>query len=435
MDTVITLKLHDIYSSLEGKPAVRPAYGREFAFQRVIFEMSKLGVRVDRGTAEKNWAAAQVRRDELAAGFGDVNLNSPKQLASLIYDDWGLPCHSWTDSGNRSTAKQTLEEMEALHPGIDAILEYRKIDKAISGYYRPLVERLDDNERVHTSFNSARTVLGRLSASNPNLQTIPRGDVLSGVRDLFIPEPGWELWEYDLAQAELRVIASLAGETDMIEAIEQGRDLHSETAAKVFGADFKPIQRRVAKNLNFSVPYFVGPRKLSNYYVIGTGKKKTQCATWSWVKESGEKRPRRCNRCHVCQAAVAIDGWKEANSNIAMLMKGLDRMAAQLGYLPHHVKGRYRHFRGPRGVRVPTYTGLNAVVQGGVAELMKSIMLEVVEQTLEARMVLQVHDSLVFEVQPDYGLTLQTILQTITDDLNPYTMRMVFDAQPWSSHV
>lgn len=435
LDTIITLRLYEVYSALPGNPPVRSAYPREFAFQRVIFEMSKLGIRVDRGVAEQQWKVAQSRHDELAGQFDGVNLNSPKQLASLIYDEWGLPCHAWSAAGNRSTARQTLEEMEALHPGIDALMEYRKLDKSISGYYQPLTERLDVNSRVHTSFSSARTVLGRLSSSNPNLQTIPRGDVLSGVRDLFIPTPGWELWELDLSQAELRVIASLANETSMIEAIDQGRDLHSETAAVVFGPDFRPIQRRVAKNLNFSVPYFVGPKKLSNYYVIGTGMRKTQCPHWSWTKDSGQKRPSRCRKCHVCQAAVAIDGWKESNSNIARLMKGLDQMAAKLGYLPHHVEGRYRHFRGPMGVQVPTYTALNAVVQGGVAELMKDVMLTVVEQPLEARMVLQVHDSLVFEVQPGYGLELQQKLQAIVDDLNPYRMRMVFDAQPWSSHA
>lgn len=437
-DTELTLRLMD---SQVGPVAgwrlgseFHRALAREHRFQGVLFRMMATGIRVDRDKADGQLHLAEHEAFALSQKFDGVNLNSTPQLRKLVYEDWGAKPKHFTRKGEPSTARAALEELEGV-PGVRDLLEYRRLTKAIGTYYRPLLDTIAEDGRVHPVFSSTRTVTGRLSCSDPNLMTIPRGDTLVGVRDVFVPEPGYELWEYDLAQAELRVQASFCQDPTLMQALKDGADLHSMTATMVFGPEFTGLQRRLAKNLNFGFSYGIGPRKFATYMVAGTPNPVTQCGYWDWSRFDSTPRPRACGRCHVCQAAEILDQYRQAYPNLVRLMNGLSDIADRDGIIPLHVPGRYRHFRSP-GVRVPGYTALNAIVQGGVAEFMKDVMIAAEPELADmgARLCIQVHDSLVIEVLPGDGPRVQKLLQGIADDLNPFDMPMLFEGAPWEAH-
>lgn len=432
-DAELTLMLMDAQVGPYG--STNAALDREHRLQGVLHRMMQLGIRVNKEKCIDQATVAQARLEELAAKFPGLNLNSVPQMSKLIYEDWGMPVKHRTKTGAPSTAKEALEELEG-HAEVRDLLEYRGLAKAMSGYYRPLYETIADDGRIHPSFSSSRTVTGRLSCSAPNLMTIPRADTLVGVRDIFRAADGYELWEYDLAQAELRIMASFCQDETLMGALDRGDDLHSLTAERVFGPDFTPLQRRLGKNLNYGFPYGIGPRKFAKYRVAGTSASVTECGYWPWRKDSGLRRPRRCGDCHVCMSADDLEGYRRAYPKLVQLMAGLERVARRDGVLPLHVDGRYRHFRSP-GTIVHYYTALNAVVQGGVAELMKDVML-VAEPRLTAmgaRLCLQVHDSLVVEVLPGTGMKVAEMIQGVLDEIDAFEMRMLLDASPWDAHA
>ncbi len=410
------------------------AMQREYDLLHVVYEMIGTGIRVNAEACMAQAVVAQKRLDELAKKFVGVNLNSVPQLIELVYEKWGIPCKHFTKTGAMSTAKEALEEHDN-DPRIADLLEYRHLNKAMVGYYRPLYETIANDGRIHPSFSTSRTVTGRLSCSDPNLMTIPRADTLEGVRDLFVPEDGYELWEYDLAQAELRIMAGFCEDENLMTALERGDDLHSLTAARVFGPNFTPLERRLGKGLNYGFPYGIGPRKFAKNRVAGTSNPVTECPYWRWDRHGGTKRPRRCYKCHVCLSADDLEGYRKAYPKLVQLMSGLERVARKDGVLPMIVEGRYRHFRSP-GRIVHYYTALNAVVQGGVAECMKSYMIAALPRlkAMGARLCLQVHDSLVIEVLPGTGPGVGELLQCVADEHDYFLMRMLWDAKAWHEH-
>ncbi len=412
-DAVLTAQLFE--HQAEHADFSRDALEREHAVQRSLYRMIRTGIRVDASAIERQESQARLALSAVESKFEGVNLDSPKQLAKLLYEDWSLECPQRTPSGAPSTSRAVLETLEGQHPGVAAIMEQRRLRKALSAYYAPLRDRLGRDGRIHPWFSSTSTVTGRFSCSDPNLQTIPRGDTLAGVRDVFVPAEGYELWEYDLSSAELRVIAGFANEPGMISALEEGRDLHGETAASIFGPDFTGLQRRLAKNLNYGFAYGIGPEKFATYIVAGTGKPVTPAV--------------------VAAARQILDGYRRTYPRLVRLMSHLESVARSEGRIPLHVDGRFRHFRSP-GVQVGYYTALNAIVQGGIGEFMKEVMVNV-EPELKlagARLCLQVHDSLVIEVPPGSGRFIAGVLQRIADDLHPFRMRMLWDAAPWGDH-
>lgn len=398
-DTELTLRLYDHYGDM-------PGLQRELDVQRVLDRMIATGIRVDPDAIARQHDAAHETLRAIEAEFDGTLLTSPKQVAALVYDTWGLDCLVTTKTGGRSVSVEALEAYVG-HPGVGRILEYRRLAKACSGYYLPLTDRIGADGRIHPWFSSTRTVTGRLSCSSPNLMTIPRDDTLVGVRDVFVPADGMELWEYDLKAAELRVMASWAGEAHIVDALAGGRDLHSETAEAVFGPGYTGLQRRIAKSLNFGFCYGIGPRRLASYLVKGQGE--------------------AVGKAHVDEAARILARYADTYPNVTRLMRGLEAVARRDGIIPLHKEGRYRHFRSP-GRQVDYFTALNAIVQGGVGEFMKDVMLAVDPAW---RMLLQVHDSLVFEVPPGQGPVLQSHLQTIADDINPFRMRMEWEGKQW----
>lgn len=388
-----------------------PAIRREMDTQRALWLMMRAGIRVDPTAISKAKDAMQGEIEALRDKI-PCNPGSPQQVADWLYAD-GIECHVYTKKGARSTNKAALEALvERGDHRAALLLEYRHLAKATQAYLKPLETFVGADGRVHPWFSSTRTVTGRFSCRAPNLQTIPRGDTMPEVRACFVPSKGMELWEYDLAQAELRVMAGYAGEEAMMDALNQGRDLHSETAAAIFGTNFTPLHRRLAKNLNFGFAYGIGPAKFATYMTPGVPTK-----------------------AHVQHAREILNGYQRTYPKLVRLMTSLEVYARKHGTLPLHVPGRYRHFRSP-GLVVPYYTALNVIVQGGIGEFMKDVMIEWHMPfggliTAMATLCLQIHDSFVFEIVPGMGPEVGERLQAIADEINPFKMHMVFEAKEW----
>lgn len=392
---------------------------REFRFQRVLYEMMRVGIKIDPKLAEEARARALERMSEIEPLFGGINLNSPKQLGHLLYEEWGIPVTNRSrKTGAPSTDKATLEELEGHHPNIDKLLEYRQLTKAVGTYFTPMLEKRDSGDRIHTHFNAHRTVTGRLSSSDPNLQNIPKESTNAEVRAMFVPGPGLELWEFDLSQAEMRVMAGWAKDENMIGALMEGRDLHAETAYGIWGEESvgSEFHRTIAKNVGYGYPYGIGPAKVAVYIVKGTGQP--------------------VNKGHVAQGASILNGYARTYPGLARLMKGTQRHVEQYGFIPLHVPGRYRRYKGPGYHVWETYTALNSIVQGAIGEFMKDVMLLAAADPSHGnapgcfwRMCLQIHDSLVCEIVPGHADAVLLTLQEIATKLNPFPLPMTWDAK------
>lgn len=411
-DTDITLRLAEMQEAGEiGDPEEwGPALDREHAVQGVVYRMVKRGVRVDTERAHDLALRYNARIADIEPEFEGTNLGSPKQLGELLFGKWGLPIQHRTDSGAPSTDKDSLVELIGQHPGIELILEHRSLTKMVGTYLNPMAQWADSNGRVHSSINTTGTVTGRFSSSHPNLQNIPKTSTDDTVKKLYLPSDGMELWEFDLHSAELYVGASLANDTDMMAALsEPGRDFHSETSRGVFGTDKEPF-RSLAKNMNYTIPYGGGATPLAIYMARGLR-----------VPMSAELLDR---------AARDRNKWMRTWPKTAAAMKRTQKYAEAHDVLPMVTPGRHRHFSGWR-TSVPYFNAWNAAVQGGVAELMKLLMVEAEPALAElgAYLVLQVHDSIWAELVPGTADEVLTLLQSVLDGINLFRMRLTMDAK------
>jgi DNA polymerase I-like protein with 3'-5' exonuclease and polymerase domains len=409
-DTDITYRLWELQLKWDhGDTDPTVDIEREFRVRETTYRMMREGVRVNIGRVEQLKAEYEKKRDEIASEF-DINLASPKQLQKLIFGAWGLPILSYTPGGDPSTDRDTLEQLEGLHPGLDRILEYRHYAKMIGTYLDNFLRMADDNDRIHSSINVTGTVTGRFSSSKPNLQNIPTEAKDNTVKTLFLPRPGYELIEVDLKSAELFVGAAISHDDDMIGVLQtEGIDFHTITAERIFGTSTGD-RRRLAKNVNYGLPYGLGAPGLAAYMVKGTGNPVT--------------------REVMAEAGRIIDGWKKAWPATGRTIRRLTDFADKYGYIPLTQPGRFRHHRAP-GITVPGYTAFNSVVQGGVAEVVKSWMLVLEAMLVEigAIIVLQVHDSLWIEVPIGMSAKVIELAQLALDEVNPYYVRLLIDAK------
>lgn len=427
-DAELTLRLYEVqwgmlienHPSIHGNPI--GAIEREMRVQGMLLRIEDNGILVDSGWLVELHEMAEKECSEIEAEFlGNygVNINSTKQLAELLYDTLGMEVPAKTPGGKRSTSRAALEQLAGgeHHDMINRLLRQRRLRKAISGYLVPLQGLVADDDRLHPTFWSMGTVTGRFSCSDPNLQTIPRADTLEGVRSVFRAEEGMELWEYDLAAAELRVMAGMAGEENLIRQLETGADMHSENAKAIFGEGFTGLQRRAAKNIMYGWSYGLTKRETASKYITGPD------VTFAEAMKISDQ---------------VLNGIKQLYPKIFRLMQRSTREADKAGHilLGDRWPGRYRRFVTESQRQPRTYTALNARVQGGIGEFMKDVMLDVEEKLAHqgARICLQVHDSLVIEVPEGMGEEVQRTLQRAADDLNPFKMRMIFDGKPWEDH-
>ncbi len=357
----------------------------------ILAEMEATGVRVDAGALRELAAGMQADLQRLEAEIhaqaGRVfNINSPQQLADVLFGQLGLPTARKTRAGGRlSTAVDVLEDMADKHPIVRRIVEYRQAGKLKSTYAAALPRLIAPAAgRGHPSYHQTVAATGRLSSSDPNLQNIPaRGEMGRRFRRAFIPEEGWLLLAADYSQIELRVLAHMSGDEALIETFRRGADVHQETADRVFGAQaslFRDEARRRAKIINFSVVY--GTSAFSLAKQLETTPAEAQKfidayeATYPGVKAflDGE-----VERARASGSAVTLFGRKRQVPEL----RAADRASREAG----------------------RRIALNTPIQGTAADLMKKAMIdarrEIGRLRLKSRLILQVHDELVFEVPPE----------------------------------
>lgn len=387
---------------LDQDPYPRPDIARQHLIGGLCYRITRTGIRVDERRAERGLQEAEARIAELAKVFAGTNLKSPAQLSALVYDDWGLPCNRKTKAGGRSTDKDALDEL-SYDPRVLDLMEFRRLAKAVDAYWLPLLDRIGDDGRIHPSLNPWRTVTGRLSCSGPNLQTIPRESTSSAIREVFIPEAGTVLTEFDLSQIEVRVAAAISKEPALLSVYEAGLDVYQSLADEI------GVDRQTAKTVILSAQYGVGPRKLAQTLARGTGKAPD-----------------------VQRARGILRRYWSTYRNLDRLMRGLEAQAKTRGYLPLWSPGRRRLFRSPSNPYPRYYSALNAAIQGGAAELLKDILLEI-EPAIEdvGRIVLTVHDSVVIEHTPGAEAGISDALDAITKDCSPYAIETPWAAKRW----
>ncbi|MBN1916688.1 MAG: DNA polymerase I [Verrucomicrobia bacterium] len=353
----------------------------------VLAAMEARGVAVDTALLGAMSAEFQKRLDALAREIYEqaeesFNLNSPKQLSVILFDKLGLPVQKRTKTGP-STDVEVLEKLAQLHPLPQALLQYRQLAKLKSTYVDALPALVNPKTgRIHTSFNQTIAATGRLSSSSPNLQNIPvRTDEGRRIRDAFVPgEPGWLLLAADYSQIELRIFAHLAHEEAMIEAFRRGEDIHAVTASHIHEValeDVTPDMRHRAKTVNFGIIYGQGAYGLSQFLHVPVG-----------------------------EAQAFIDAYMTRYEGVRAYMDNTVAAAERDGYVETICKRR-RSVPELRSASNQTRAlgrriAINTPIQGSAADLIKIAMIRIErrlsEAALKTRMLLQIHDELIFEM-------------------------------------
>ncbi len=392
---------------------------REMAYQGVLHRMVKRGVSVSveelDAAADLYLARAEALQLKLQHEHGISNPASSKQTAQLLYRQLGLPVMGRTKTGAAATDKNALEMLQG-HPVARDVLEYRKWKHAADSYATTFANhaRYSADGRIHGHYSSTQTVTGRLSASGPNVMTIPRDDSLPEIRHAFYTTPpGITRIGFDLSSAELWVTASVTKDPLLTTTLQEGRNLHVETMLAVFGGEPDKERREytLSKNVNFGIEYGAGLDQITIF-----------------AAKAGYS-PREARRV----AKQMRDGHKQAYATQHRMAKFLADYADKHGVIPMYGSNdRYRHFWSP-GKRVRSYTALNALVQGGVAEFMKDTMLELDHTWLGKFLVLQVHDELAFDVPDEPGIAdrAHRLLQRIARDINPFRYPLSWAAKQW----
>ena len=324
----------------------------------------------------------------------EFNINSPKQLGEILFEDLALPYKKKKTKTGYSTDAETLDELRSVSPIIDDILEYRQVTKLRGTYAVALPEVADENDRIHTDFKQALTATGRLSSADPNLQNIPiRTKMGREMRRYFVAKDGYTLVDADYSQIELRLLAHIADDYNMKEAFLSGDDIHKKTAAAVFGVPEEYVtdeMRKRAKAVNFGIIYGISGFSLSKD--IGT----SVAEATKYIKNYLMNYP-------------SIDRYLD---DVVENAKNLGYTVTEFGrrrYIPELTaqNGAMRAF----GKRI----AMNAPIQGTAADVMKMAMIKVYNRlrndSLDAKIVMQVHDELVLEVRDDLVPTVKALLK------------------------
>ena len=394
-DAEVTLRLIEgLQKDLEKHHALELFHNIEMPLVQVLMEMEEIGIMVDRSFFENFAEELQERIHTIeieiqqAAGT-PFNLNSTQQLSRILFDTLKLSPPNMgkkTSAGTYSTSADVLDDLRGQHPVIDQILEYRELSKIKSTYVDALPLQINPvTGRIHTSYNQTGSVTGRIASTDPNLQNIPtRTETGRRVREGFIAAPGNVLLSVDYSQIELRIVAHMANDEAMLAAFKAGQDIHAATAAAIYNISLGEVtrdQRRHAKAINFGLIYGMGAFGLSRSADLTLGEAE------NFIKEYFMEFP-----------------------GVKKYLDGIRRQAAEIGYV-ETLLGRRRYFPG-----LATQTNqnlrqreereaINAPIQGTAADIIKLAMLRMTaklkEAGLSARMLLQVHDELVFECKQE----------------------------------
>lgn len=388
-DADITCQLHEkMYPLIQQEPGTERVFREiEIPLIPVLSKIERQGVLIDQEKlfAQGKSLAIQIERLEkeaFAMAGTEFNMNSPKQLQSLLFETLGLPILQKTPTGQPSTAENVLSELAYDYPLPKVILEYRSLTKLKSTYIDALPRQINPKTgRVHTSYNQAVTATGRLSSTEPNLQNIPvRTEEGRRIREAFIAPPGFVLVAADYSQIELRIMAHISGDAGLCHAFNHGKDIHSATAAEVFGVPFDQVtseQRRRSKAINFGLIYGMSAFGLAKQIDVS----------------------REAAQDYINLYFARYPGVKE-------YMDTIRQQAHQTGYV-ETLFGRRLYLpeinaRNLQRQRAAERAAINAPMQGTAADIIKIAMINIdqwlANQPSEAKLLMQVHDELVFEV-------------------------------------
>ena len=386
-----------IYEALKEKEMIDLYENIEYPLAEVLYDMEKQGITVDRQELKAYGESLVGRINELEDLIYDLagekfNINSPKQLGEILFEKMGLPGGKKTKSGY-STAADVLEKLAEEYPIVNNILEYRGLVKLKSTYADGLADTIKSDGKIHTTFNQTITATGRISSTEPNLQNIPmRMELGRKIRKCFIPKKGYVFLDADYSQIELRLLAHMADDKDLLEAYRSEADIHRITASKVFHVPFEEVtdlQRRNAKAVNFGIVYGISSFGLSQDLSISRK-----------------------------EAKQYIEDYFETYKGIKTYLDNCVKTAKENGYVTTLYKRRRpipelassnfmtRSF----GERV----AMNSPIQGTAADIMKIAMINVYNalknNNLDAKIIVQVHDELLIEVSEKDLEAARTVL-------------------------
>jgi len=376
----------------------------EAPLSMVLARMEKQGVKVNRDRLAQMGIELDAKLEELTKQIYELagttfNINSPKQLGEILFGVLDLPVLKKTKTGP-STSADVLEKLASYHPIIDAILTFRQLGKLRSTYIEGLTKEIHSrSSKVHTLYNQATTATGRLSSTEPNLQNIPiRMEEGRKIREAFIPsEEGWYMLAADYSQIELRILAHISGDENLIDAFRKGMDIHTRTAMDVFGVrdgEVTSLMRRQAKAVNFGIVYGISDYGLSQNLNI-TRK----------------------------EAADFIERYFSVFSGVKQWMEEIVKQAKQDGYVTTLLhRRRYLPDIRSSNFNLRSFaerTAMNTPIQGTAADVIKLAMIRMQDSLqakgLKSRMLLQVHDELVFEVPQDELETMQQLVPQVME--------------------
>lgn len=387
----------------------------EIPLSNVLAKMENLGFAVDKQGIEDFGKMLKENienlKSEIYNSVGrEFNINSPKQLGVALFEDLALPCKKKTKSGY-STSADVLESLKNQHPVVSMVLQYRTLSKLNSTYCEGLLKVIGDDGRIHSSFNQTETRTGRISSTEPNLQNIPvRTELGREMRKFFTAREGWVLVDADYSQIELRVLADISGDKNMIDAFKNNQDIHAITASQVFNMplDFVTGEMRSrAKAVNFGIVYGIGAYSLAKD--IGVTNKEAKNYIESYLKHYS-----------------GIDKYMHDVVERAKDTGYVETVFGRRRYLPElsASNGMTRAF----GERVAR----NAPIQGTAADIIKIAMIKVdkrlTEENLEARLVLQVHDELIVECPSHESMRVAMILQEEMEKAVSLSVPLVADS-------
>ena len=390
-DSDITLRLHlALWPKLESVPALRKVYEDiEIPLVPVLAAMEQRGVLIDgdelrRQSQQLGKRMLELQQQSYALAGHEFNLDSPKQLQAVLFDELGLQAKLKTPTGQPSTNEEALEAIADTHELPRLILDYRGLAKLRSTYTDKLSGIVNPRTgRVHTSYHQGSVATGRISSSDPNLQNIPvRTEEGRRIRQAFIAPPGWQVLAADYSQIELRIMAHLSGDEGLLKAFHEGGDIHRATAAEVFGLKPEEVsanQRRAAKAINFGLMYGMSAFGLARQLGVDRG-------------EAGDYMARYFARY------PGVHAFMEATREQAHRDGYVETIFGRRLYLENLTSRNQGLRQGAERAAV------NAPMQGSAADIIKRAMIAVaawLKDRDDAHMLMQVHDELVFEVRAD----------------------------------
>ncbi|KPK40190.1 MAG: DNA polymerase I [Gammaproteobacteria bacterium SG8_47] len=400
-DADITLQLHQhLWPKLQSEPKLRQVFEQiEMPLLPVLSRMERNGVLINvemlrAQSDELGRRMLTIERQAYEEAGGKFNLGSPKQIQTILFEQLGLPVITKTPKGQPSTAEAVLQELALDYSLPRMILDYRSLSKLKSTYTDKLPNQVNPQTgRVHTSYHQAVAATGRLSSSDPNLQNIPiRSDEGRRIRQAFIAAPGYKLVAADYSQIELRIMAHLSGDEGLLAAFASGTDVHRATAAEVFGVELEAVtadQRRSAKAINFGLIYGMSAFGLARQLGIDRGEAQ------AYVELYFKRYPGVRNYMDETRERARAQGYVET-------------VFGRRLYVPD-IKAQNLQRR-----QYAERTAINAPMQGTAADIIKRAMIAldgaIAASSVDARMIMQVHDELVFEVSAEAVVPIKGLI-------------------------